>query len=117
MRSLPILLVVLFAMLWQSLAMARLGSTVNVLADLKHAALHWQGEGHHHQEDGSYQLDDSHESAKHMVTDHLSASLEMAVPLAHGFPPLRSTAPGGLNETPLPNPTPDGQLRPPRSRA
>jgi len=107
----------LVAMLWQSVVMARIGSTVNALTDKEHAALHWQEEGHHHHEDGSYHLDDSNESALHVVMDHLSPSLAMATPSSHDFPPLGSAAPVGLHETPVPNPTLDGLLRPPRSRA
>jgi hypothetical protein len=54
MRRSAVVFVVVFAMLWQSVAMARIGSTVNVLADLQHAALHWQEQSHHHHEDGTY---------------------------------------------------------------
>lgn len=107
----------LLAMLWQSVALARVGSTVNALANLEHATLHWQEEGHHHHEDGSYHLDDSNESAQHVVTDHLSASLAMAAPYSHDFSPLGSTAPGGLHEAVVPSPTLDGLLRPPRYRS
>ncbi len=115
MRRSTVLLVMLFAMLWQSVALARVSPTMNALADLEHAALHWQEEGHHHHDDGSYHLDDSNESTQHVVTDHLSASLAMAAPSSHDFPPLGSAAPGGLHETLVPSPTLDGLLRPPRS--
>lgn len=104
----------LFAMLWQSLAMARVGSTVNVLADLEHAALHWQAEGHHHHEDGSYHLDDSNESQQHVITDYVSVSLEMAAPQSRDFPVLGSALHGGVPTTAFPSPTLDGLLRPPR---
>jgi hypothetical protein len=107
----------LLAMLWQSLAMAGPGSTVNALADLAHSTLHWQEEGHHHHEDGSYHRDDSTESVQHLVTDHLNASLALAAPASHDFPPLISALPDGLHETLVPNPVLDGLLRPPRSRA
>lgn len=117
MRRTATLFVMLVAMLWQSVAMARVGSTVNPLADLTHAALHWQQEGHHHHEDGSYHLDDSKESAQHLVMDHLSASLVAAAPLSHDFAPLGSTAPVGLQATRAPNPSLDGLLRPPQPRA
>jgi len=117
MRRLSVLLVVLIAMLWQSVAMARIGSSVNVLADAEHAALHWQGESHHHHDDGSYHLDDSKESTQHVVTDHLSASLAMTAPSSHDFAPLESADHRGLHETRVPNPTLDGLLRPPRARA
>lgn len=106
----------LFAMLWQSVAMARVGSTVNPLADLAHATLHWLEEAHHHHEDGSYHLDDSKESVQHMVTDHLYASLDMVAMSLHPFSRLGSAAPDGLNGQGVPNPPLDGLLRPPRLR-
>ena len=117
MRRSAILVVMLFAMLWQSVAMARIGSTVNVLADLEHATLHWQGEAHHHHEDGSYHQDDSKESVQHVVTDHLNASLALTAASSHDFMPLGSFARDGLNERLVPNPALDGLLRPPRFRA
>ena len=117
MRLTAVLLVMLFAMLWQSVALARVGSTVNVLADLEHAALHWQEEGHHHHDDGSYHLDDSNASAQHVLSDHVSATAALMVAASHDFPPLGSAAPSGLHETRVPDPTLDGLLRPPRSRS
>ncbi len=117
MRRSAILLVMLFAMLWQSVAMARIGSTVNVLADLEHATLHWLEEAHHHHEDGSYHQDDSKESVQHVVMDHLSTSLALAAGSLNDFPPLRSPTPDGLRERIRPNPALDGLLRPPRFRS
>ena len=117
MRRSAILLVMLFALLWQSVAMARIGSTVNALADPAHATLHWQGEAHHHHENGSYHQDDSKESVQHVVTDHLNASLALAAASSHDFPPLGSAAPDDLRERPVPDPALDGLLRPPRLRA
>ncbi len=107
----------LFAMFWQSVALARVGSTVNVLADQEHAALHWQEEGHHHHDDGSYHLDDSKDAVQHVLSDHVTAASALLVTAAHDFPPLGSAAPGGMHDRLLPDPTPDGLLRPPRSRA
>ena len=114
MRRSAILLVMLLAMLWQSVAMARIGSTVNALADPEHAALHWQGEAHHHHEDKSIHQDDSKESMQHMVTDPLNAPLALASPSPRDFPPLRSAAPDGLHAQLVPNPALDDLLRPPR---
>ena len=117
MRSSLVLLALLFAMLWQSVALARVGSTVNVLADLEHAALHWQEEGHHHHDDGSYHLDDSNESAQHVLADHAGATVALMAAASHELAPLASAAPGGLHERLVPDPALDGLLRPPRSRA
>lgn len=117
MRRSVVLFIMLFAMLWQMVAVARPGSTLNALADLEHSALHWQDEGHHHHEDGSYHRDDSNASAQHLLCDHVSATAALMFTACHHFPPLGSAAPGGLHETPVPNPTLDGLLRPPRSRS
>ncbi len=112
-----VLLLLLFAMVWQTVALARAGSTVNALADTEHTALHWQEAGHHHHQDGSYHLDDSPESAQHLVSDHVSATAVLLLSTAHVFPHLGSAAPGGLHKAPVPGPDPEGLLRPPRSRS
>lgn len=117
MRRSAVLLAMLLAMLWQSVALARAGSTVNVLADIEHAALHWQDESHHHHQDGSYHLDDSPESLQHVVIDHLSASVALHASISQEFPPPGSAPPGGLHAAPVPDPDPEGLLRPPRARS
>lgn len=117
MHRSSVLLVMLLAMLWQSVAFARAGSTVNVLADMEHTALHWQQEGHHHDEDGSYHRDDSSESVQHVINDHVSVSAALLVTSSHDFPSLTSARPGGLQQTQVPDPDPEGLLRPPRLRS
>lgn len=114
MRRSAVIFVMLFTMLWQSVALGRAGSTVNALADLQHAALHWQEEGHHHHDDGSYHLDDSKESVQHVLVDHVSVSPALLTTAARVFPPLGSTAPGNLRGASVPDPDPEGLLRPPR---
>ncbi len=116
-RRLAVIALVLFAMLWQSVALARLGSTVNALADTGHAALHWHEEGHHHHDDGSVHLDDSAESAQHVLGDQLGTSVALMAGTGQVFVPLGSAPPGGLQASPVPGPTLEGLLRPPRSRA
>lgn len=115
MRRSSIVVVMLFALLWQSLAMARIGSTVNALHDLGHAALHWQEEAHHHLADGSYQVDDSSESTQHVAMDHQNVSMALMAASAHDFLRLGAGAPAGVHEAPAPDPALDGLLRPPRS--
>jgi hypothetical protein len=117
MRRTTVLLAMLLAMLWQSVALARAGSTVNAMADMEHTALHWQEEGHHHHEDGSYHRDDSPESVQHVIADHVSASAALLASPSHGFPPPGSTVPAGLLKAAVPDPDPEGLLRPPRSRS
>ncbi len=116
MRRSAVLVAMLFAMLWQSVAFARVGSTLGALADREHTALHWQEEGHHHHEDGSCHLDDSNESAQHLLSDHVSATVALMGAASHDFPPLGSAAPGGLHQATVPDPALEGLLRPPRSR-
>ncbi|MCU0918859.1 MAG: hypothetical protein MUF16_00735 [Burkholderiaceae bacterium] len=104
----------LLALLWQSVAMARVGSTVNVLADPAHAALHWHEEGHHHHDDGSVHHGDSAESARHVLVDHVSATTALLTAPSRVFPPSGSEAPAAVSAAHLPMPDPDGLLRPPR---
>ena len=115
MRRSAVLLLLLFAMLWQSVALARPGSTVNALADTEHASLHWHGQGHHHHGDGSHHLDDSLESAQHVLIDHVAASVALWPELAQHFAPSASPGPAGVHDSRVPSPTLDGLLRPPRS--
>jgi hypothetical protein len=117
MRRTAVLVVMLFAMLWQSVALARVGSTVNVLADIAHTALHWQEEGHHHHEDGSYHLDDSSESVQHVLSDNVSATVALLVAAPQDPPHPGSAVPAGLHQAPVPDPSLEGPLRPPRSRS
>ena len=117
MHRSAVLLVMLLALLWQSVALARAGSTVNALADLAHTALHWQAQGHHHHEDGSYHLDDSTESTQHVLIDPMSTTAALIGSSCQDVPPLGSAAPGGRHDTVVCSPPLDGLLRPPRSHA
>lgn len=114
MRRSAVLLALVLAMLWQSVALARPGSTVNVLSDLAHAALHWQQEGHHHHDDGSFHLDDSPASAFHLLGDHLTVTTALLPAVAHHVPRSGSAPPDGLQGVCVPDPVLDGLLRPPR---
>jgi hypothetical protein len=114
MRRSVTLIAIVFAMLWHSAALARVGASVEALADLEHAALHWQGEAHHHHDDGSFHVGESEESARHLMADHVSVPALLPQPpatllrLDDGAPALPSARAG-------PHPFLDGPLRPPRS--
>lgn len=112
-----VLFTLLFAMVWQTAALARAGSTVNAMADAQHAALHWQDQSHHHDDDGSYHVDDSQESVQHVLSDHLSLTAALNSASAHALLASATLAPRGLLERLAPAPTLDGLLRPPRPRA
>lgn len=107
----------MLAMLWQGMVLARPGSTVNALADLEHAALHWQEAGHHHHDDGSYHVDDTSESVQHVIADHLWTTAALFAAAGQEFPPATSASPRGLHEGPPPHPFLEGPLRPPRFRS
>ncbi len=115
MRRTTVVFVMLIAMLWQSLTMASVGSTINALADQAHAALHLQGQGHHHHDDGSYHVDDSNESAQHVFSDHVGAPAALLLASSQAFAPSAMAALEGRHETRVPSPTLDGPFRPPRS--
>ena len=117
MRRSAILFVMLIAMLWQSLALARSGFSLSPLADLTHAALHLQQAGHHHHGDGSYHTDDSTESIQHLIADHPNASATLSSACMHGLPPIASSSPDSLQPQAVPHPYLDGLLRPPRTRS
>lgn len=117
MRRTAILLVTLLAMLWQATALARPGSAVNVMADLEHAALHWQQEGHHHHEDGSVHLDDSQASTLHILGDQLTVTAALLPSSEQHFPPSAAGQPGIPGDARVPDPFLDGLLRPPRTHS
>ncbi|RVU43870.1 hypothetical protein EOE66_19635 [Rubrivivax rivuli] len=117
MRRSAVLFLMLAAMLWQSVAMARPGSSVNVLADLEHAALHWLEESHHHHDDGSFHLDDSPSSSFHVLSDHVACTIALLPAVSHHFPRSVSSQPGGLLPHRVADPFLDGLLRPPRCGA
>lgn len=114
MRRSVTLIAMLLAMLWQSAAFARLGMSVEALAELEHAVLHWQDEAHHHHDDGSFHVGESDESARHLMADHVSVPALLPQPpamllrLEDGAPELPGVRAG-------PHPFIDGPLRPPRS--
>ncbi len=112
-----VLLFLLFALFWQSVALARVGSTVNALLDLGHTALHWQEEGHHHHDDGSFHLDDSSESLQHVLGDQLNTSLALLPFYVHDFAARGGLAPPSLHDAGQSQLFLEGPLRPPRLHA
>jgi hypothetical protein len=112
-----VLLVVLFAMLWQSVALAWPGSASRALADVEHVALHLQGQSHHHHDDGSYHVDESSESSQHVIADHTTGSAALIVGTACRFDPSAHLTPDVDRAALAPEPFLDVPLRPPRQRS
>jgi hypothetical protein len=113
MQRLIVLFAIVVAMLWQSAALARGGAAVDAQADAAHAALHWQGDAHHHHDDGSIAIDDSEESARHLMADQTSTTALLPLVTA-ALPRLHDSAPRPGSVRASPHPFLDGPLRPPR---
>jgi hypothetical protein len=113
-RKTAVFLLVLFGMLWQSIAMAGAAGLSGTVEDFAHTALHWQEEGHHHHGDGSYHADDSADSSQHVALDGalslfaLPSATHLQVPSFVGMPQPPS------HEAAFPDPDVDGLRRPPR---
>lgn len=114
MRRTALLFAILFATFWQSVAVSRAGSAADAVADLPHAALHWQEDRHHHHDDGTYHLDDSAESTLHLWADQISVPAMLPHEPA-SLAGLRAVVPASRLTSPGPHPFLDGPLRPPRT--
>ena len=111
-----VIFLLLLAMGWQALAMAKGGATVNALLDFGHAVLHWDGTAHHHHADGSLTLDASDESTRHLLADHSSGPFLTAQDPATPLPALQLALAACAGQ-PCGPPYLDGPLRPPRLSA
>lgn len=112
---LSVLLLMLFAMLWQPVAFAQTHPTSNSPSNLKHTLLHWIDAAHHHHHDGSHHIDTSSESVQHVHADNTSAS-SLLVPLGSRtfFPAENGSLAVAGDHLPANAPL-DGLFRPPRS--
>ena len=112
-----IILILLFAMLWHAVALARNGPMLGAVADLSHFELHWQDEGHHHHDGGDKHVDDSAESVQHLVSDHVTASDGLLPGVSSTVHRTTSALPKPDDEAPGPHPLLDGAFKPPRMTA
>ncbi|MFP5476715.1 MAG: hypothetical protein ACLGJD_24000 [Gammaproteobacteria bacterium] len=113
-RKTAVFLFVLFGMLWQSFAMAGANVLAGTAEDTAHTVLHWQEQGHHHDDDGSYHADDSADSIQHVALDGalspyaLLSAVDMQVPPCPGVQQLPT------HSAAFPDPDADRLRRPPR---
>jgi hypothetical protein len=115
MHRIGLVVVLLFAVLWQSLALARTGSMPGGTADLPHLELHWQDVGHHHHhEGGTNHFDDSTESVHHVASDHVTASDSLLPGVLSAVQRAMSTPPSARDEEPGPHPLLESAFKPPR---
>lgn len=118
MRRPLVLLLLLFSLFWQAVALAgHVTSPVAEDAEQAHALLHWQEAAHHHDEDGGVHLDDSQDAVQHIALDgalHGAALLPACLPLPAG---AAGVAPVVLQDRLAPGPFLLGLRRPPRHGA
>lgn len=69
MRRRLALVLLLLSAFCQAFAIAGQATAFAEAETVAHAFLHWQGEAHHHDDDGSVAQDDSDESVQHVVAD------------------------------------------------
>ena len=112
-RSLVVVLLVVSAF-WQMFAVGGRPGGLSTPRAAAHALLHWQGQAHHHHDDGSVTQDGSTESVQHVAQDGVLAVnspwSEPIVPL----PPVASAYSTAADEVSGPWPYLDGPMRPPK---
>jgi len=79
-----------------------------------HAAMHFEGASHHHDEDGIAHQDDSQESIQHMLADAGPGTAALFLLPQPSLPFGRLSAPAVATESVGPPPYLDGLRRPPR---
>lgn len=86
--------------------------------EMIHAMLHWQGEAHHHHEDGSLAIDHSAQSIQHLSLDGYTSAVAILPPVLPVVVPIvAASQPRCAIEQACPWRTLDAPLRPPRSVA
>jgi hypothetical protein len=114
-RKLTVTLLLL-VMAFQAMTFPLLSSSRDNLADMAHAVMHWQQEGHHHHDSGDYHVEDSDESTRHLMADHSGAPA--VLPAASlGFFRQDTSIHTLLSTRTTPHPYLEGLLRPPRPAA
>jgi hypothetical protein len=110
-------LLLIFAMVWQSMAMLSSLSIERLAANIDHGVLHTQEATHHHHDDASAHIEDTAEGLHHQHADSGMSTLGLLSTITLS---LSLTAPQafiGLLSTTLSSPTLEGLLRPPRLQA
>jgi hypothetical protein len=114
MQRAAVLVLFMVAFLWQSVGMARVGPTIDLLGNIEHAALHENDEGHHHHDDGSLHVDDSAESMQHVIADQLHFPAALLCDSRSALPESTGGSPVAMRDRAVADPFLAGLLRPPR---
>ena len=108
------LVLLMVSFLWQALAVAGQLPLLAPSEEMEHAVLHWEQAGHHHNDDGTLQVDESTESLIHIASDGVANAVPMLIGEEFRFQPRGSFPPRGAVAISLPQPLLDGLRRPPR---
>jgi len=110
-------LLLIFAILWQSMAMLSPLSIEKIAASIDHGVLHSQEATHHHHDDASAHIEDTDEGLQHQHADSGLQTLGLTATMSAAFPSLSPVSNLTHLRKPSPSPTIDGLLRPPRLQA
>jgi hypothetical protein len=108
---------VMLSVFWQALAVAGQMPVFASHEALEHAAMHLQEEGHHHNDDGAVELDESSDSKLHMMANGMPSAAVEAFTLSVPAPDWGSSPPSAALDSILPHPILEGLRRPPRHTA
>lgn len=106
-------LFLVFAILWQSLAMLSPMFIEKSAATFEHALLHNQEATHHHHDDQSAHIEDAGEGMQHQHADSGLQTLGLAPTMMAAFSSLPPASTVSHLSHPSPSPTLAGLLRPP----
>ncbi len=85
--------------------------------EVQHALLHWQGQAHHHHEDGSISVDHSQDSIKHVSFDGCLMVIALSTDIFVEDCAPDAARPVSHDERARPWPYLDGPMHPPRFTA
>lgn len=104
----------MLGLLWQGLGLARADAVADSQGDLLHAALHWEGVSHQHDDDGGYAADVSGEAVLHVMQDQGAQQLALNGDSSGTVLPLPGAERSPWQAPANPPPRPERLLRPPR---
>lgn len=114
MRRSLVVVLLLVSTFWQVIVVGGHPGGLGAPRETAHAMLHWQGQAHHHHDDGSVTQDSSKDSVQHVALDGV---LAVNAPWSDAFvslPTAASVRPSAADEVGGPWPYPDGPMRPPK---
>jgi hypothetical protein len=115
-RTLQALLLV-FAILWQSMAMLSPLSIEKIAASIDNSVMHALEATHHHHDDASAHIENTDEGLQHQHADSGLQTLGLIPTMTADFSSLPPVSALTHLHKPSPSPTLAGLLRPPRLRA